>query len=435
MKTRRGSWFAMAATILLISPTIQAQGTPKASDYPAPKPAFAGQTNAPAPKSESVYKVEVLTPGPQKFNLPWSFAFLPDGKILVTELSGTMRTLRKDRVISAPIAGLPDVKTIAAQGLHDLALDPNFDQNRLVYFTYFAPPSGEDPAIWPNTPFYSDVYDKSVAERRRKVIGFERVARATLSADDKKLGNVQFLLEGVERRVVFAPDGTLLICGADRFRFYDSGLGGPDHEITDPDVLRNFTGRVVRINPDGTIPADNPFLDEPAVLPETFSYGHRDPEGMAINPATGELWLDEHGPMGGDEVNIVRAGRNYGWPNVSYGRQYTGAPVARDAKAKEGITTKEGTEQPVYYWYPDIAPSGMMFYTGDLFPQWKGNLFIGALAGKFLVRLILDGNKVISEEHLLIAQGERIRDVRQGPEGAVYVLTESGAILRLLPKN
>jgi aldose sugar dehydrogenase len=419
------SAFALAALLFAISLPAGAQA-PKATDYPAPKPAFPGQTNAPPPKRASVFTVEVVV---QRLSSPWSLAFLPDGKMLITERNGTMRTATKDGVYSAPIAGVPDVKVVAAQSLHDVVLDPNFAQNRLIYFSYFAPPPGEDPAVWPNTFFYANVTDKPLAERRTKPIGFERVARARLSEDDKRLEHVQVLLDGVDRRIVFAPDGTLYISGADRFRFYDSKMDAVDREITDPDVLRNFTGRVARINPDGSIPKDNPFLDQPTVLPETFSYGHRDPEGAAINPATGELWIDEHGPLGGDEINIIRAGKNYGWPNVSYGRQYSGVPVAKGASAKDG------TEQPAYYWYPDIGPCGMMFYTGDLFPEWKGSLFIGALYGKFLVRLVLDGDRVIAEEHLLVDRAQRIRDVRQGPDGAVYLLTDDGMVLRLTPKT
>jgi glucose/arabinose dehydrogenase len=419
--------FAFALAALVLSIPLSAGVQPKATDYPAPKPAFPGQTHAPAPKTASLFNVEVLVEGP--LNLPWSLAFLPDGKMLVTELFGTMRTVRRDGVLSAPVAGIPGVKVISGQGLHDIALDPNFSRNRLIYFTYFAPPPGEDPAIWPEAP------ERSLSERRGKLLGFERVARARLSDDDKRLEDVQILLEGAERRLAFAADGTLFITGADRDRLYDSTTGGPDHEITDPDILRNFTGRVARINADGTMPADNPFLGEATVLPDTFSYGHRDPEGIAFNPATGELWLNEHGPMGGDEVNIVHAGKNYGWPNASYGRQYNGAPVARKATAKQGVTAKEGTEQPIYYWYPDIAPSGMMFYTGQLFPEWKGNVFMGSLADKCLVRLVLDGNKVVAEEHLLVDRKQRIRDVRQGPEGAVYLLSDDGMILRLTPKK
>jgi glucose/arabinose dehydrogenase len=409
-----------------LAPMTPSLAGPKATDYPAPKPAFPAQTHAPAPKAASAIHVEVLQQG--TLNNPWSLAFLPDGRMLVTELFGGMRTIRPDGVMSAPIEGVPGVKAIGGQGLHDVALDPHFDQNRLVYFTYFAPPPGEDPAIWPN-----EKSNGSLGERRRKPLGFERVARARLSQDDKHLEDVRTLLEGVERRLVFAADGTLMIAGADRYRLYDSSVDGPDHDITDPDVLRNLTGRVARINPDGTIPADNPFLAEATVLPDTFSYGHRDPESLAVHASTGELWLAEHGPMGGDEINIVHAGKNYGWPNVSYGRQYTGAPVARKATAKEGTTAKAGTEQPIYYWYPDVAPSGMMFYTGELFPAWKGNLFLGSLGDECLIRLVLDGDRIVAEEHLLTDRKQRIRDVRQGPEGAVYLLTDDGMLLRLTP--
>jgi glucose/arabinose dehydrogenase len=401
---------------------------PKATDYPPPKPAFPGQTHAPAPRVSSSIKVEVLQSG--TLNNPSSLAFLPDGRLLITELFGSMRTIRSDGVLSAPILGVPGVKSINGMGLQDVALDPHFDDNRLIYFTYFAPPAGEDPAIWPNEHAGS-----SLVERRRHSLGTERVARARLSEDERRLEDVETLLEGVAQRLVFGPHGDLFVAGADRYRLYDSSAGGPDHEVSDPDVLRNFTGRVSRINPDGSIPANNPFLAEPTVLPDTYSYGHRDPESLAVNPATGELWLAEHGPMGGDEVNIVHAGANYGWPNVSYGRQYNGAPVARKATVKEGATSKPGTEQPVYFWYPDIAPSGMLFYGGDLFPAWKGSLLLGSLGENCLVRLVLDGNRVVAEEHLLTERKQRIRDLRQGSDGAVYVLTDDGMLLRLTPKT
>jgi aldose sugar dehydrogenase len=422
--------FACGLAIFLVAialaPTLGAQA-PKASDFPAPKPAFPGQTNAPAPqKASPPFTVDTVV---GRLSSPWAMAFLPDGKMLITERNGAMRVATMDGVYSAPIAGVPGIKVVAAQSLHDVVLDPHFVENRLIYFSYFAPPPGEDPAVWPNSFFYAKVTDKPLAERRTASIGTERVARARLSNDEKSLENVEVLLDGLDRRVVFAPDGTLYVTGADRFRFYDSKMDSTDHEITDPDILRNFTGRVARINPDGSIPKDNPFLGQATVLPETFSYGHRDPEGAAINPKTGELWMDEHGPLGGDEINIIRAGKDYGWPNVSYGRQYSGGVVGK------GAQVKEGTEQPIYFWYPDIGPCGMMFYTGDMFPEWKGNLFIGALYGKFLVRLVLDGDRVVAEEHLLVDLAQRIRGVQQGPDGSVYVITDAGNILRLTPKK
>ncbi|MGD1211815.1 MAG: PQQ-dependent sugar dehydrogenase [Candidatus Acidiferrales bacterium] len=418
---------ALALIVSTASLPVRAQAPVKATDFPPPKPAFPGQTNAPAPaKPSAPVAVQTVV---QALNRPWTFAFLPDGKMLITERYGTMRTATKDGVFSAPIAGVPDVKVVAAQSLHDVELDPDFAKNRLIYFTYFAPPPGEDPAVWPNEYFYARVTDKPLAERRMTSVGTERVARARLSEDDKKLENVRTLVDGVDRRIVFAPDGTLFISGADRFRFYDSDMDGVEHEFTDQTILRNFTGRVARINSDGSIPKDNPFMADATVLPETFAYGFRDPDGAAINPATGELWIVEHGPLGGDRVVIVRSGHFYGWPNVSYGQQYSGVPVGK------GLQAEEGVDQPIYFWYPDIAPSSAMFYTGDVFPEWKGNLFVGGLVSKCLIRLVLDGNRVVAEEHLLADLGQRIRDVRQGPDGALYVLTDAGSLLRLTPKK
>jgi len=396
------------------------------ANFVPPKPAFPGQTKAPAVKTPSKFNMETVATG---LNHPWAVAFLPDGKFLVTERQGFMRTIRPDGVISAPIDGLPGIKAVAAEGLHDVALDPDFSHNRLVYFAYFAPPPGEAPAIWPNHFFYDDIFSKSVAERRRMNVGMERVARARLSEDDTRLEDVTVLLNGPDRRIVFAPDGTMFVTGPDRPRFYDGDLDGTDHPPMDPDIRRNYAGRVSHINPDGSIPADNPFLDRPNVDPDVYSFGHRDPEGAAINPATGELWAIEHGPRGGDEVNIIRKGRDYGWPVISYGRQYSGEAV------NHGLTAMKGMEQPIYFWVPSIAPSGMAFYTGDLFPEWKGNLFIGALAGQHLVRLVLKGDRVVGEESLLTDLGQRIRDVRQGPDGALYVLTDGGILLKLTPKK
>ncbi|MGH9740362.1 MAG: PQQ-dependent sugar dehydrogenase [Candidatus Acidiferrales bacterium] len=418
---------ALLALALLVIPPLRAQ-TVNPLDYPLPKPAFAGQTNAPPPAKKSPpFNVDVVI---TRFMAPWAMAFMPDGKLLVTERYGFIRVASLDGVYSAPIKGVPGIKVVAAESLHDIAIDPDFVHNRLIYFTYFAPPPGEAPAVWPVKYFYDDVFNATVAQRRTMRIGEERLARARLSDDEKSLEDVQVLLDGVNRRIVFAPDGTMFVTGADRFRFYDANYDGADHEVTDPDILRNFTGRVVRINTDGSIPKDNPFLNDPTVLPETYSYGHRDPEGAAINPATGKLWVVEHGPLGGDEVNIIQPGGNYGWPNVSYGRRYNGKPVAGT-----GATQKPGTIQPIYFWYPDVAPGSAMFYTGDLFPEWKGNLFVGGMAARSLIRLVLDGDRVIAEERLLTNLKERIRDVVQGPDGAIYILDDDGQLLRLTPKK
>jgi glucose/arabinose dehydrogenase len=399
-----------------------------------PAPAFPGQTDAPAPKDRSRVRITVIT---DQLDQPWSIAFLPDGDLLVTERVGVLRTISPNGDVSEPIAGVPPVKVVAAQSFHDVVIDPDFATNRYIYFTYFAPPKGEAAAIWPNDHFYDEVWNKTLAERRVLDLGFERVGRAKLSADKRSLEDVDVLIDGrAERRIVFAPDKTLFVTGADAFRFYDSDLDGVDHDFTDePDIRRNFSGRVIRINRDGTIPPDNPWLGRATVPRELYAHGFRDPEGAAINPATGELWLVEHGPQGGDELNIVRPGRDYGWPNVSYGTQYDNRqPEGRkNVPVGNGRTSMPGVEEPIYFWVPSIAPSGMAFYTADLFPRWKGNLFVGALAGEHLVRLVLDGNRVVAEESLLTDRKQRIRDVRQGPDGALYVLA-GNSLLRLTPR-
>jgi aldose sugar dehydrogenase len=432
---QRFAFVVTASMVAMLSPATAPAQTVN-SDTP-PTPAFAGQTKAPAPaKPSPAFDVQTIT---GRLSAPWSVAFLPNGKFLVTEGNGAMRIIRPDGVVSAPLIGVPGVKVAAAQGLHDVALDPNFTQNRLIYFTYFAPPRGEAPALWPNEFFYEQVWTKSLAERRTMNLGMERTSRARLSDDETRLENVQILNDGAgERRVVFAPDGMLFVLGADRFRFYDSDLDGVEHDFTaDPDIRRNFSGRVSRINRDGSIPKDNPWLNRATVPPDTFAHGLRDPEGAAINPATGELWATDHGPQGGDEINIIRARRDYGWPDVSYGKQYDVRRTdgRKNVPVGNGKTAMEGVEQPVYFWYPSIAPSGMMFYTGDLFPEWKGNLFVGALAGQQLVRLVLNGDRVVAEEKLLLDLKQRIRDVRQAPDGSIYLLTGGGSLLRLAPKK
>ena len=421
-----GCFAAIIAFALALSSPARAQMA-RAEDYPPPKPAFPGQTKAPPPAQKSpALKVDTII---TRFNAPWSLAFMPNGKMLVAERYGFIRVAQMDGFYSAPIAGVPDTKIVAAESLHDVVIDPDFAHNRMIYFTYFAPPPGETPGVWPIDVFYKNVWNASVAQRRTMRVGEERLARARLSEDERRLENVEVLLDGVNRRIVFAPDGTMFITGADRFRFYDPPYDGTDHEILDPDILRNFTGRVVRINKDGSIPKDNPFLDQPTVLPETYSYGHRDPEGAAINPTTGKLWVIEHGPLGGDKISIIKPGGNYGWPNVSYGRRYNG-----DLLAGKGLTQAPGVEQPIYFWYPDIAPCGMIFYTGDMFPEWKGNVLIGGMGAKSLIRLVLDGDKVVAEEHLLTELNQRVREVQQGPDGAIYSLLDDGRLIRVSRK-
>ncbi|HZI79679.1 MAG TPA: PQQ-dependent sugar dehydrogenase [Vicinamibacterales bacterium] len=425
----------MRTTTRLVAALLAVFMIPVAAQTPEPAPAFPGQTDAPPPARPSApFNVETIATG---LTGAWAVAFLPDGNYLITQNGGTMRLVKPNGFVSAPLAGVPGVKTIGAHGLHDLLLDPDFARNRTLYFTYFAPPPGEAPGAWPLHFLYEDVWTKSLAERRLLNIGMEKVARARLSEDNQRLENVRDLADGAERRIQIGRDGNLLVTGADRFRFYDSDLDGNERNaVLDPDERRNFTGGVLRVGRDGSIPKDNPFLGRANVSPWVYAFGLKDPEGAAIHPVTGDLWVVDHGPQGGDEINIVRAGRDFGWPDVTYGRQYDARQTdgRKNVKVGTGNTSMKGVEEPIYYWVPSIGPSGMTFYTGDQFPEWKGNLFIGAMPGQHLVRLVLNGDRVVAEEKLLVDRKQRIREVRQGPDGNLYIFLGTD-LVRLTPKK
>jgi aldose sugar dehydrogenase len=332
---------------------------------------------------------------------PWGLAFLPDGRMLVTERPGHLRIIGADGTLSQPVEGVPAVYETGQGGLLDVALDPKFTDNRLIYFSYSEP-------------------DGNIAGTA--------VARAQLVEDGSgpaRLENMQVIFRQQPKvqgpnhwgsRLVFAPDGTLFVTLGERFQRDRS------------QNLNEHLGKLVRIDPDGSVPKDNPFVGRDDALPEIFSLGHRNMQGAALHPQTQRLWIVDHGARGGDEINIPEAGKNYGWPIITFGRDYSGLKIG------EG-TSKPGLELPIYYWDPSIAPSGMAFYTGDRFPAWKGDLFVGALLGKLLARLELDGTRVVHEERLLKDLGERIRDVRQGPDGLLYLLTDSsdGRVLRIEP--
>lgn len=325
---------------------------------------------------------------------PWSLAFLPDGRMLVTERPGRLRIVGPGGRLSSPVKGVPKVYDSGQGGLLDVILDRDFASNRTIFLSYAEPGPGG---------------------------GGTAVARAVLDGD--RLTGLKVLFRQVPKtgggrhfgsRLVIARDGTL---------FATVGERGQRKRAQDTSVNR---GQVIRIHRDGRIPKDNPFVGKAGFRPEIWSYGHRNPQGAALHPVSGKLWVHEHGARGGDEINIPRPGRNYGWPVIAYGRHYWGGRIGEGAK-------KAGMEQPIYYWDPSIAPSGMTFYTGDKFPAWKGNLFAGALSFRLLSRLVLEGEKVVKEERLLKDLDERIRDVRQGPDGFLYLLTDSsdGRILRL----
>lgn len=328
---------------------------------------------------------------------PWSLAFLPDGRLLVTERPGRLRVVGRDGKISAPIRGLPQVYAQGQGGLLDIALDPDFARNRLIYWSYAEPrPDGAGTAV----------------ARGRLVSDLSRLERVDVIFRQEPSGSGS---NHFGSRLVFGRDGMLFITLGDRYSLRDKAQD-----------LSTTLGKVVRINPDGSIPSDNPFRNTPGARPEIWSYGHRNVQSAALAPDDGALWTVEHGARGGDEVNIPRAGRNYGWPIITYGRDYSGARIG------EG-TAKAGMEQPVFYWDPSIAPSGAAFYSADAAPAWKGDLFVGALAGMALVRLSREGETVTGEERL--ALGKRVRDVRQGPDGALWLAIDDadGEILRVEP--
>jgi aldose sugar dehydrogenase len=380
-------------------------GSPAPDGY-APSPQWLGQTRAPAPAVASRYSVATVAEG---FTRAFCFSFLPDGRILVGERPGHIKIVATDGTVSAPLDGLPpDLYAGQSQGLFEVRADRNFAANRTIYLTYTALPDGADPKALPRSP------------------GVLLVARATLSADARRLENLHVLLnaEGTGGRLIQAGDGTLFVTST-----IPSGVGINSVDWPQPQQLDSDMGKVLRINPDGSIPKDNPFAGKAGARPEIYALGFRDIQGVAIQPRSGRLWTSEHGPRGGDEINGVTRGANYGFPVIGYGREYSGKPINGDRTAQDGM------QQPVYFWTPDIAPAGIAFYTGRQFPAWKDNLFVSALAGKALLRLVLDRDRVVSEERLLVELNQRIRGVAEGPDGALYVLTDgnAGKILRLTP--
>lgn len=354
-----------------------------------------GFAQAPAAPAGTAVVVRGLTD-------PWAMAFLPDGRMLITEKAGQLRIATPDGRLSAPLAGLPAVAATGQCGLLDVVLDPQFSDNRRLFFTFAEPgPGGNSTAVGS-----ARLVDDQLREVR------------TLFSQKPKLDSGSHC----GSRIVVDRQGHLLVGLGDRFSGKDEAQNPGNH-----------LGKVVRLTAEGRVPADNPFVGRAGAAPEVFSLGHRNIQGAALHPVTGELWASEHGPQGGDEINVVEAGRNYGWPLVTFGRNYVVGTRIGETGPKAGF------EQPLHHWVPtSIAPSGMAFLSSDRYqarhPDWKGSLFIGALRGQALVRLTLDGRRVTAEQRLLEGQA-RIRDVRQGPDGWLYVLTDgaSGQVLRLLP--
>jgi glucose/arabinose dehydrogenase len=332
---------------------------------------------------------------------PWSLAFLPDGRMLVTERPGRMRIVTRTGQMSAALGNVPSVYAQSQAGLMDVLLARDFDNTQTIFVCYAEPADGGG----------------RIAVLHARLIEGETPRLDDTTVIFRQKGPVSRGLN-IGCRMVQSPDGNLFVTLGDHFA---------PKELAQK--LDNHIGKIVRITPEGTAPADNPFIGKQDALPEIWAFGLRNAQGLAFNPADGKLWEQEHGPMGGDEINIIEKGRNYGWPRVSYGVNYDGTPVGN------GKATMDGVTDPIWHWTPSIAPSGMAFYTGDLIPGWKGSLFNGALKFELLSRLELKGEKAVKEERLLKNLHERIRDVRQGPDGALYLLTDnsSGRILRIVP--
>ena len=367
---------------------------------PDQRPATPGQTRTCGVTSNVAFDVAVVA---KNLEHPWAVEPLPGGDLLVTEKPGRLRVVSAAGEVGRPITGLPPVDARGQGGLLDIALSPTFASDRTIYWSYSEPRKGGNGTS---------------------------VVRGVLSPDRQGLGQVKVIFRALPTydgtmhygsRLAFGPDGMLYIT-----------LGERSDASMRPQAQRldSHMGKVLRINPDGSVPKDNPFVGQANALPEIWSRGHRNVQAAAFDPE-GQLWGIEHGAKGGDELNRIEKGKNYGWPIVAYGEEYSGSPISG------AVTAREGTEQPVYYWDPVIAPSGAQFYTGDAFPAWKGNLFVGGMKDQKLVRLTLDDGRVTGEEHLLTDRGQRVRDVRQGPDGALYVVTDEdkGELWRITPRR
>lgn len=358
-------------------------------------PAFEGQTRIKGVTTSASYKANVVTSGLEN---PWGVVSLPDGRLLITEKAGRMRIVTTTGTISEPIAGVPKVDDDGQGGLLGLTLDPDFKNNRMIYWAFSEP---------------------------RDNGNLTAIAKARLSDNETALEQVTVIY-----RAIPVYDGSLHY--GSRLVFDKSGYlfattGERSDMVTRPQAqsVTSALGKLVRITKDGAPAPGNPFAGQGNALPELYSIGHRNPQGLAFHPETGDLWLNEFGPRGGDELNLIKAGANYGWPTITYGIEYSGETIG------EGIQQKEGLEQPVYYWDPVISPSGMTFYKGDRIAEWKNNLFIGCLSGMHIARLVIENNRVVGEERLLTDERQRFRDITRGNDGALYAVTDQGRLYRI----
>jgi aldose sugar dehydrogenase len=360
------------------------------------KPVFEGQTRIAGVKTKTPIEGKVIT---DKLDKPWGIATLPDGRFLVTQKAkGTMRIVTPDGAVSEPIKGLPAVDPAGQGGLLGLALDPDFAANRMVFWAFSQPNQNGN---------------------------LTAVAKGRLSADEKKIENATVIYRAIPVYDGKLHYGSRLVFGRDGFLYVGTGERSDLETRPKAQHLDAALGKILRITKDGKPAPGNPFSGQKNALPEIYSYGHRNIQGLAMHPATGEIWNNEMGPRGGDEVNIIKPGKNYGWPTITYGIEYGGDKVGK------GITQQKGMEQPLYYWDPVLSPSGMTFYSGDTIPEWENNLFICGLSSMHICRLVIKDNKVVGEERLLENEHQRFRDIAQGKDGALYAVTDDGRLYRI----
>lgn len=365
------------------------------TDY---KPAFEGQTRITGVKTTTPYEVTIIT---DQLSQPWAVTSLPDGRLVITEKAGTLRIVNTTGTLSDPITGFPEVDDREQGGLLDVTYAPDFETSRILYFTFAE-----------KTPQGS----------------LTAVGKGKLSADERQIENFQIIYRALPyydnsmhfgSRIVFDDNGNI---------FVSTGECSDLETRPKAQLLDNGYGKVIHITPSGEPVAGNPFIDTEGAMPEIYSYGHRNAQGLAIHPTTRELWLSEMGPRGGDEINLIKPGRNYGWATITYGIEYSGETIG------DGITQKEGMEQPVYYWDPVLSPSGMTFYSSDVVPEWQNNLFIGGLSSKHIARIVLNNNRVVGEERLLANENQRFRDIAEGKDGVLYAVTDEGRLYRIAKK-
>lgn len=365
---------------------------PPNTDY---EPAFSGQTRVNGVATETEYQVTQFANG---LSRPWGMTNLPDGRILVTEKGGSMRIVSTSGSVGESITGIPPVNSSGQGGLLDVAIDPDFSTNRMVYWSF-----SQDGSNGTATA----------------------VAKGKLAEDDASIENAEVIYTAIPEFNSALHYGSRLEWDGEGNLFVSTGERSDMESRPEAQELDAALGKVLRITTDGEPAEGNPFIGEEGVLPEIYSYGHRNVQGLATHPATGDLWEVEFGPKGGDEVNLIAPGNDYGWPTISYGIEYSGGPIG------QGITQQEGMEQPVYYWDPVVSPSGVTFYSGEMIPEWTNNLFLACLSGQHIARLVIEEDRVVGEERLLEDENQRFRDVLEGKDGALYAITDSGRMYRI----